>query len=302
MSFRYAYGKGRIAGVATQLTESDTLDSELRAVRQLLQKHIELNTVNLLYNDAAFQVMVKLLNRVVKMALGNQRIRSQKALSPSERANIMAKMKGLLVNYIPRERMGLFQAGVNARFGLLNTATADPHPLTDTSHALPAPEGKGVADFLPSMRKDDWVTPDVSAELALIRAALATLFETHEYSLTESFVEAEEDEDVWAAEKRFNQLLDLLKLVERAATSNSQIKAWQEQTREELLVWAGHLLTEALRHILPENLHAFSLAVRSELGLRLGDVTTMIELKDDYGVWTDGTSDTARGLALGDKD
>ena len=302
MTYRYRY-KGALAEAASLLTRTDHLDGEIRTVRLLLVKHIGLNEDKLLIDHDVFDITMQLLNRLTKLCVAGQKIRSQRAVSPQEKAAIFQKIRALVVNYLPRPSIPAFQEQLQSHQAM-PALIATTVQIEGESGEL----GVGVESFL---RDADGVDPDapnaqdlssslMDEELILVRSMLATLLESHGHQLTQDMIGQYDRDLYFDAKSRFEQLIELLKVVERAAVGHSQVKSWQEQTREELLLWAGSILSVALYHIPPERLHGFAIAVRKELGVRLGDLTAMVELKENYGQWTDGSTSAARTLMNGD--
>jgi len=160
--------------------------------------------------------------------------------------------------------------------------------ITDADDPLATVDGTALSTSL------------MDEELVLVRGMMASLLESHGHQLTQDMIGQYDRDLYFDAKNRFEQLITLLKTVERAAVGHSQVKSWQEQTREELLLWAGNILTVALYYIPQEKLRGFAVAVRKELGVRLGDLTAMVELKEKHGVWTGGTTHEARALMNGD--
>lgn len=302
MAYRYRY-KGALKDAAERLTRTDHLDGEIRTVRLLLVKHIHINEDKLLLDHDVFDITMQLLNRLTKLCVAGQKIRSQRAVSPQEKAAIFQKIRALVVNYLPRPAIPAFQEQLQS-----HQAMPALLPATVQIEGESGELGVGVEAFL---RDADGVDPDapdaqelssslMDEELILVRSMLATLLESHGHQLTQDMIGQYDRDLYFDAKSRFEQLIELLKVVERAAVGHSQVKSWQEQTREELLLWAGSILSVALYHIPPERLHGFAIAVRKELGVRLGDLTAMVELKERHGVWTDGSTSAARTLMDGD--
>lgn len=280
------YLRGELGEVARTLTRSDDLTEEVRLVRVLIVRALEQHGAQLLTSKARLTGLLNLLGRLEKLVRTNQRLRQSKAASREERVILMDRVMRVVINHVPPQARPDLHQAVQSRLGLV-TAQGAAIPLRPPAAAPAEGAGEGTAPGGVTARLSGRArqiaaeleeADDLADEVHLVRTLVGGFVSTYQESLLEV-------DEATSSLPLLDPLLELLTRLERLVDANRQVHESQAMILEEMVVWAGIVISEAQVYVTRETLPQFRDEVRRILGVDLREITTLWEVQRDHGQW-----------------